>query len=66
MDPTDLTTQIVNAASGPQSAEADGVRVQSQDPMKAIEADAYLASKSATKKASRGLRITQLLPPAAV
>lgn len=66
MDPTDLTTQIVDAASGPQSAEADGTRVQSQDPAKVIQADAYLAAKAAASKTTRGLRITQLVPPAAI
>lgn len=63
---TDLSQQIADGASGPQSVSSDGLMVVSQDPTKVIAADRYLAAKAGAKRAGRGIRFTKLLPPAQV
>jgi len=52
-------------ASGPKSAEIDGQKVEQHSLSDVIEADEYLASKSALKRRSRGLKFNKLQPSGA-
>lgn len=49
-DPIDLSADIQDAASGPKTANVDGLVVTSQDPEQVIAADRYLASKRAANR----------------
>ena len=55
-----LTKQIIQNASGPKSAEVDGQKVEQHALSDVVEADKYLASKSALRKKSRGLKFSKL------
>ena len=57
---------IAAALTEPKRFEADGVVAESRPISEMIEADRYLKSKCASSGASRGLRITKLVPPGAV
>jgi hypothetical protein len=65
VDPVDLSSNIVSAVTGPQSATADGVSVTQQKAADLIAADQYLAAKAAAASKSRGLRFSVLVPPGA-
>lgn len=65
-DPVDLSDAIANAAQGPLTVSVDGQLVTAQDLAKLVQADRYLAAKSAAEKKGQGLRITRLLPPGAI
>lgn len=57
---------LVAALDAPVSVSGDAGSVTNRSLTELIEADRYVASKDAASKASRGLRITRLLPPGAV
>ncbi len=65
-DPTpNLEQAIRDNAAGPAKAAGDSGSVE-QHPLKdQIEADRYLASKSAAKSPAKALRLTRLIPPGA-
>jgi len=66
MADSDLTDAIRDNAAGPQSASGDEGSIR-QHPLKdQIEADRYLASKTAASRPHRGLRFTKLNPPGTV
>ncbi|WP_020473374.1 hypothetical protein [Zavarzinella formosa] len=48
----DLSDEIADAAANPASAEADGVKAQAQPIPDLIEADRYLAGKTALNGAN--------------
>lgn len=56
---------ILENAQGPAEAHGDSGGVKQHSLKDQIEADRYLASKQATKKKSRGLRLSKLSPPGA-
>lgn len=60
-----LENRIIENASGPKSAEIDGQKVEQHSLSDVIEADQYLASKSALKGKSRGLKFSKLQPSGA-
>jgi len=62
---TSLENRIVENASGPKSAEIDGQKVEQHSLPDQIAADEYLASKSALKSRSRGLKFNKLQPSGA-
>lgn len=63
-DPEDLTQTIRDNAAAPAEATVDG-RSAKQHPLPdQIEADRYLASKSAAKK-KLGIRMSKVIPPGA-
>jgi len=62
---TSLKDRIIENASGPKSAEIDGQKVEQHSLSDVIEADEYLASKSALKRRSRGLKFNKLQPSGA-
>lgn len=61
----DLSQEIRDAAAGPQQVTVDGQTVQQRPLAELVEADRYLASKTAAAKNHRGLRFTKLVPPGA-
>lgn len=68
MDPTpdaNLEQAIADNASGPKRAEGDSGSVEQHSLADQIEADRYLASKSASKRRDRGLRMSRIAPPGA-
>ena len=62
----DLSAEIEAAAEGPKKISVDGLNVEAQPVKDVIEADRYLASKSAAGKRKRGLNISKLSPPGTV
>ena len=58
----DLGDTIRETASGPARVRTDAGEVEAQDISKQIEADKYLAAKTAANRASRGLRFNQIVP----
>ncbi len=62
----ELDNTIQQNAQGPQSAEADGVRVNQQPIPDQIAADKYLESKKASRAKGLGIRLVKLSPPEAV
>ncbi|MDD5699407.1 MAG: hypothetical protein PHH77_12405 [Victivallaceae bacterium] len=63
---SELEQKIKDNASGPKSAESDGQKVEQHSLSDQIEADRYLNSKAAVKKARSGLKITKMCPPGSV
>ncbi len=61
----DLSDQIRDAAAGPQQVTVDGQTVQQRPLDELIEADRYLASKTAATKTHQGLRFAKIVPPGA-
>jgi len=61
----DLSDQIRDAAEGPQQVTIDGQTVQERPLAELIEADRYLAGKTASDKGHRGLRFSKIVPPGA-
>ncbi|TVQ64475.1 MAG: hypothetical protein EA379_01270 [Phycisphaerales bacterium] len=60
-----LTSEIAENAAGPKMARGDEGAVEQHSLRDQIEADRYLASKSAAKRRDRGLRMSRLAPPGA-
>lgn len=63
--PDDLEQTIADNASGPKRAQGDSGSVEQHSPTEQIEADRYLASKGASKRRDRGLRMSRIAPPGA-
>ena len=64
---TDLATAIETSAAGPAQASADGQSVTQHNLKDLIEADKYLAQKSAATTNKRfGMRFAKLSPPGTV
>lgn len=59
----DLTQTIRDNAAGPKSASGDNVNIEQHDLADQIEADRYLASKSATQSKGLGAVFKKLIPP---
>lgn len=59
---------IEQTASGPKRVRTDAGEVESQDISKQIEADKYLAARSAVaaNNRHRGLRFNTIVPPGSV
>lgn len=64
-DTPDLEQSIAENAAGPKRAQGDSGSVEQHTLKDQIEADRYLASKEASKRADRGLRMTRIAPPGA-
>ena len=64
--PDDLEDVILENAEGPQSVDADGVRVAQHGLRDQIEADAYLARRRARRDPRYSLMRFQICPPGAV
>jgi len=62
---SNLDQSIADNAAGPSKASGDSCSVEQHSLTDQIEADRYLASKAATKKRDRGLRMNRLSPPGA-
>jgi len=60
---TDLTPTISDNAAGPRRAQGDAGSVEQHGLKDIVDADRYLASKEAAKRADRGIRISRLIPP---
>ena len=60
-----LDQSIADNAAGPAKASGDSGSVEQHSLTDQIEADRYLASKAATKRRDRGLRMNRLSPPGA-
>ena len=63
---TDLSAQIIDAASGPTTITVDGLTTSGPSPLDLIAVDKYLNGKAAATRKGRGLRFTLLRPPGAV
>jgi hypothetical protein len=61
----DLDNTILENAQGPAKASGDAGSVEQHKLAEQIEADRYLASKTAAKSKKRGLRFNKLVPPGA-
>jgi len=59
----DLASKIDTVAQGPKRVRTDAGEVESQSLADMIEADKYLAARSATAASNRGLRFNKLIPP---
>ena len=59
----DLASKIDTVAQGPKRVRTDAGEVESQSLADMIEADKYLAARSATASSNRGLRFNKLIPP---
>jgi hypothetical protein len=62
----DLKDTIKQNAEGPESAEVDGVRVKQHALRDQIEADKYLANKTAGRNPAKALTRVKVVPPGAV
>ena len=62
----DLATQIEQAANDPASHSVDGETVVARSVGDLIQADQYLAAKSAASKRRRGIRFSKLVNPGAL
>ncbi len=62
----DLKQTIRENAQGPKRAQGDSGSVEQHPLTEQIEADKYLASKTAVRDPKRGLRLTKLVPPGSV
>jgi hypothetical protein len=58
----DLSDKIEEVAEGPAEVSGDQGSVKSQDISKLIEADRYLATKTAMGTTNRGIRFTRMVP----
>lgn len=61
----DLSNEIETSAQGPKRASGDSGSVERYSLQEQIEADRYLAAKSASKRADLGIRIMKTTPPGA-
>jgi len=63
----DLKDTIKQNAEGPESADADGVRVKQHSLRDQIEADKYLAGKTAvSKNPAKAFTRVKIVPPGTV
>jgi hypothetical protein len=62
----DLKDAIKQNAEGPESAEVDGVRMKRHPLRDQIEADKYLASKTAGRNPAKALTRVKIVPPGTV
>ena len=68
MEPTpdaNLEQSIADNAAGPKRAQGDSGSVEQHSLKDQIDADRYLASKEASKRRDRGLRMSRITPPGA-
>lgn len=68
MEPTpdpNLEQAIADNAAGPKRAQGDSGSVEQHSLTDQIEADRYLASKAASKRRDRGLRMSRIAPSGA-
>lgn len=65
MAESELEAAIETAAEKPVSASVDGVTITQRPIADLIAADRYLSAKRAARKRSRGIRLTQIVPPGA-
>ena len=63
---SDIEKALRESAVAPASASNDAGSVTQQDISKLIELDRYGASKAATKRRDRGLRVQRIIPPGTV
>jgi hypothetical protein len=63
--PDNLNEAIRDNAAGPKRAQGDAGSVEQHPLRDQIEADRYLASKQASARPARALRLTRLVPPSA-
>jgi len=63
---TDLKDAISANAEGPKKAQNEMGSVEQHSLQEQIEADRYLAGKTAATTKRRGLRFTKLVPPGSV
>jgi hypothetical protein len=61
-----LDNKINEVANGPAKASGDAGSVEQQNLKDLIEADKYLAQKSASRGRGLGIKRVQLIPPGAV
>ena len=61
----ELDNTIRENAAGPKRAAGDSGSMEQHSLSEQIEADRYLASKTAARSGSLGLRKTKLIPPGA-
>lgn len=61
-----LENTITDAASGPAKASGDAGSVEQHNLKDLIEADKYLAQKTAGQTAGLGIKRVHLIPPGAV
>lgn len=59
----DLSTQIQSLANGPAEVSGDAGSVKQRSVSELIEADRYLASKTAMANPLKGLRFAKITPP---
>ncbi len=62
---SNLEQTIAENASGPKRAQGDSGSVEQHSLKDQIGADRYLASKEASKRPDRGLRMSRIAPPGA-
>lgn len=62
---SEIEEQIRENAAGPAKATGDAGSVEQHKLTEQIEADRYLASKSAMNTKNRGLRFNRIVPPGA-
>jgi len=63
--PEDLSDAIRTNASGPRAAKGDSGSMEQHGLKDQIEADRYLASKSAAGGKGLGVKVSRLVPPGA-
>lgn len=61
-----LEDKISEVANGPSKASGDAGSVEQQNLKDLVEADKYLANKSASRQQGLGIKRVQLIPPGAV
>ncbi|MCA9249802.1 MAG: hypothetical protein KDA54_01590 [Phycisphaerales bacterium] len=59
----EITDAILDSATGPKRAQGDAGSVEQHSLKDQIEADKYLASKTATASAGIGIKLVRLSPP---
>jgi len=62
----ELRDKIASTAQGPKRVRTDAGEVEAQDLEAMIEADKYLAARTAASTANRGLRFNKLVPPGTI
>ena len=61
-----LEDKISEVANGPSKASGDAGSIEQQNLKDLVEADKYLANKSASRGQGLGIKRVKLVPPAAV
>lgn len=59
----DVEQALINSAAGPKRASGDTGSIEQHSLREQIEADQYLASKTAASKKGLGIRNFKLVPP---